>query len=128
MKYFSRLLVLLLIISLITACSSSNDFESGHPITPEELASISEAVFATEPPDPADTSIPIETLPDADVYPEGTVHWTHGGSVFHTDPLCYHLKRAKTVYHGTPENAARAGKEKLCATCQKHASETEKHS
>ncbi len=109
---------------LLVACTGSDRFVSGHPITPEELASISEAVFATVPPDPADTEPWIETLPDAEVYPAGTVHWTAGGSVYHDDPACYHLQKASVIYHGTPENASLAGKEKLCSSCEKRSHET----
>ncbi len=115
-KWILNLVLFLMFIS----CSSRESFDAGHPITPEELASISEAVFATEKPDPADTAEPIETLPDADTYPIGTVHWTESGSVYHTEPNCYHLKRADIVYHGGREAASKSGKARICSSCAKH--------
>ncbi len=98
----------LLFAWVLTACTPTDRFDAGHPIDREELASISAAVFETV------------GEPDAgDTYPKGTVHWTQGGSVYHTDAGCYHLKRADEVLHGTVGEAEAAGKEKLCATCEK---------
>lgn len=94
------------------------DFAGGETLTPERLAELSAQVFgqdsATEgDPDPADTVDP-EELAFA-----GTVYWTEGGTVWHTDRDCYHIRNSEAVLEGSTHQAAAAGKKGLCASCRK---------
>ena len=103
-----RILIFLMgCLLLIGAVACTRDtFQAGRPITKEELLSMSEALF-TEAPEP-----------DV-IYPEGTVHWTAGGSVYHTHADCSHLRRSKEILHGTLDEAIDAGKDKICSSCEK---------
>ncbi len=98
-------------LTLLCGCTPTDRFVAGQPIGREELASISEALLATEPVEPSDGDTSAES------YPTDAVYWTEGGSVYHLDPACYHLSRADEVLHGTVEKALAAGKDKVCASC-----------
>ena len=50
---------------------------------------------------------------------EESVFWTESGSVFHLDPLCRHLAKAKEICYGTAEDAVLEGKERACTACEK---------
>ncbi len=102
---------------LFAACTPADRFVAGEELGREELASVSEALLATET--AGETELAIETLADAEGYPDGVVHWTAGGSVYHTRVDCYHLARAEVVYHGFDAAARMAGKERLCSACEK---------
>ena len=53
--------------------------------------------------------------------PEGTVFWTPGGKVYHTDRSCYHLAKSTNVCSGSVTDALEAGKTGLCSSCAKKA-------
>ncbi len=107
-----RLPALLLSIGiLLCACSPTDRFSAGHPISKEELASLSAELF-TASADPT-----TDRYAEAESYPAGAVHWTDGGTVYHLDPACYHLRRADTVHHGTRTDAEAVGKQKVCSAC-----------
>ena len=94
------------------------DFAGGETLTPERLAELSAQVFGQDSltegdPDPADTVDP-EELAFA-----GTVYWTEGGTVWHTDRDCYHIRNSEAVLEGSTYQAAAAGKKGLCASCRK---------
>ena len=97
----------LLCLLLLTSCESGQNFEAGQSLSPEELASLSAELFTTAPePDTADGFASREI-----------VYWTEGGSVYHLDRDCYHLKRAERVIEGSVKHAWSEGKERVCATC-----------
>ncbi len=101
--------------ALLTACTPTDRFSAGRPLSREELDSIAESIREA-------TAI---WNPDAD-YPEGTVFWPSGGSAYHTNPGCKHLQRAAKVYCGTVDEALAAGKATVCiASCLQAGNETE---
>lgn len=59
-----------------------------------------------------------EEAPDTKDSPDTPVYWTDGGQVWHTDPACASLKRAKSVRTGTVEEAKNAGKSRICSYCE----------
>ena len=91
----------------MTACTTDDGFSGGHPLTKEELASLSAEYFteAEEPPVEGGFSDQVK------------VYWTEGGSVYHADRYCSHLKKASKVESGTVSQARRLGKEKACSAC-----------
>ena len=100
------------------------DFAGGETLTPERLAELSAQVFgqdsATEgDPDPADT------LDPAELAFAGTVYWTEGGTVWHTDRDCYHIRNSEAVSEGSTYQAVAAGKKGLCASCRKRDEQAE---
>ena len=95
--------------ALLTACTPTDDFEAGRPVDREELASLSAELF-TE----GDESTAADGFSTRE-----TVYWTEGGSVYHRDPDCYHLKRAENVVSGSVKNAWKHGKERVCSACGK---------
>ena len=100
---------LLLCALLLSACGPQADFEAGESLSPEGLASLSAELFTkAEEPDTADGFHNFER-----------VFWTEGGSVYHRDRDCSHLKRAETVMEGSVKHARKEGKERVCATCGK---------
>jgi hypothetical protein len=112
-KIFS--LFLLLSLLLLPSCAPADGFDAGRPITPEELADISAELFTA-----ADAP---EDTPDESSDGEGvgrdpnTVYWTEGGSVYHRDPNCSHLKNAVSVKSGAVLTAQMDGKERVCSSC-----------
>ena len=92
----------------------------------------SRGVIPAEPTDTAVTEPMTEakTADDTDTsgeaagtdMPEGTVFWTAGGKVYHTDRGCYHLAKSTNVLSGSVADAEQAGKTGLCSACAKAAS------
>ncbi|MBR3862893.1 MAG: hypothetical protein IKM42_04485, partial [Clostridia bacterium] len=52
-----------------------------------------------------------------DAVPSGTVFWLSGGSVYHTNSDCHHIKGKPNVQSGTVAEATGAGKARVCSTC-----------
>ncbi len=107
----SVLCLLLAALFLLPSCAPSDGFDAGRPITPEELASLSAELFtaATEP---------AEEERETVLRDPNRVYWVKGGSVYHFDPDCPHLKNAKNVIEGTFRTAAWSyGIEKACSSC-----------
>ena len=99
--------ILIICTALLAACTPTDDFEAGRPVDRDELASLSAELFTeAEEPSTADGFSTRET-----------VFWTEGGSVYHRDPDCYHLKRAEDVVSGSVKNAWKHGKERVCSAC-----------
>lgn len=48
---------------------------------------------------------------------DGIVYWLKTGTVYHTDPDCHHIAGKDQVCSGSVEEAAEAGKKKLCSSC-----------
>ena len=105
MRRFLPCLVLAMVLLSVTACTSAQDFDGGRPISPEELESMSAALFETE------ASIEGETAPSWMVF------WTDGGSVYHRDRNCRHLSKATDVKSGPVGNAKMYGKDSPCSAC-----------
>ena len=105
MRRLILLLIAVITVLALTACSPSHDFEGGHPISREDLESMSEALFDTEAPTEDETS------------PPGIVYWTDSGSVYHRDPNCRHLTKAEKVKSGYIGNAEMYGKDRPCSVC-----------
>ena len=100
-----------LILLLLPSCAPTDGFDAGRPVTPEELASLSAELFtaATEP---------AEEERETAARDPNHVYWVKGGSVYHFDPNCTHLKNAKNVIEGTFRTAAWSyGIEKACSAC-----------
>ena len=94
---------LLLLVLLLCACGNGNDFNAGAPMTPEELAALRASLQGKE-------ATGEEQVPEV-------VYWLGGGSVYHSDADCYHIKEKPNVASGTVEAAMAAGKQKPCGHC-----------
>lgn len=105
MQKLSFILAICFLMSVSAVACTHNTFSGGYAVTPEYLESLSAEIFTTAEP--------------AETYPDGTVHWTAGGSVYHLDADCRHLRRSKEILHGTMDEATDAGKEKVCSACGK---------
>ncbi len=108
-----RFLAMALPISavLLLASCADNRFSAGHPLDDDAWASWEVSDIGTE----REWSTFDPYTPTA--YPADTAFWPRGGAAYHTNPHCRHLTRADTIYFGTIEEAADAGKTKLCPTC-----------
>jgi hypothetical protein len=73
-------------------------------------------------PEETETAPAEETAESETVAVSGKVYWTKGGSVYHKDRDCYHLKKSQSVSEGSVEQAVSLGKERLCASCEKKTS------
>jgi hypothetical protein len=71
---------------------------------------------------PAEDTAESETAESETVAVSGKVYWTNGGSVYHRDRDCYHLKKSQSVSEGSVEQAVSLGKGRLCASCEKKTS------
>ncbi len=104
---FRVIAVFIACTALLTACTPTDDFEAGQPLDRDELASLS-AELSTE----GDEPVTADGFSTREV-----VYWTEGGSVYHRDRDCYHLKRAGSVVSGSVKNAWKQGKERVCSAC-----------
>lgn len=104
-----RLIAFFLIAAALAlpACTPSDDFSAGRPLTRDELASLS-AELCTGAREP-------ETVGGFST--QVVVYWTEGGSVYHLSKECYHLKRAASVESGSVSRAWALGKERACSVC-----------
>ena len=104
-----RLMAVLMILTVLAfpACTPSDDFTAGKPLTRDELTSLSDELF-TEAREP-------ETVGGFST--QVVVYWTEGGSVYHLSKDCYHLKRAASVESGSVSRAWALGKERACSVC-----------
>lgn len=74
---------------------------------------------AYTPPAESSKSEPVYSQPPKVVQDDGnTYYWTAGGSVYHSDPSCYHI-RGKAQASGILQDALDAGKKRLCYDCPK---------
>lgn len=107
-----RLIAVLMILAVLAlpACTQSDDFSAGKPLTRDELTSLS-AELCTEAWEP-------ETVGGFST--QVVVYWTEGGSVYHLSKDCYHLKRAGAVESGSVSHAWELGKERVCSVCGKN--------
>ncbi len=96
----------ILLPALLTACTPSDRFAAGRPITPEELDSIGESILAADN----------YWDPTRD-YPADTVYWRDRSAGYHQSPRCRHLSDASAIRCGSPADAAAAGKTKACSSC-----------
>ena len=124
---------------------TTQEGSSGEATKPSDTATDTETSTEEEPPAesvtdgetaPAETettpveieTAPAETAPAEDtaesetVTVSGKVYWTNGGSVYHRDRDCYHLKKSQSVSEGSVEQAVSLGKGRLCASCEKKTS------
>ena len=104
-----RLIAFFLIAAALAlpACTPSDDFSAGRPLTRDELASLSAELFTeVEEPDTEDG-----------FHNREIVYWTEGGSVYHRDRDCYHLKKAEAIVEGSVKHARKEGKERVCSAC-----------
>ncbi len=110
----------LLVLWMAVSCSSSGSggFIGGETVTPERLAEISAEIFTQAQTEPV-TADPADTLSPEDMAYTGSVYWTGGGQVWHTDRDCYHIRNAEEVMEGSTADAAAAGKRGLCSACRK---------
>ncbi len=98
---------ILLGVILLSACTPTENLEAGDSLSPEGLASLSAELFTeAEEPDTADG-----------FHNREIVYWTEGGTVYHRDRDCYHLKKAETVVEGSVKHARKEGKERVCSAC-----------
>ena len=103
--------ILLSSLFLLVSCTPSDTFHGGKPVTKDELAYISAELFSS-PNDPFDT---VKDSPDRD---PNRVYWVKGGSVYHYDPDCPHIRGEKGVIEGTFRTAEWSyGIERPCHDC-----------
>lgn len=94
-----------------SAEQSENDDRTDDPNT--DSSTESKAIESTED----DQSVESERVSEA-VTGSGIVYWTENGEVWHLNPECRYLKN-KAVISGSEEEAAEAGKKRVCSTCSK---------
>ena len=113
MRRFILLLTALALL-ILPSCAENNTV-SGHPITPEELESISAQVFTSgeaseAPEEPAQTE---KIQPNLNT----TVYWLKDGTVYHLYADCSHLSGKLSVKHSTIRTAESRGL-RLCKDCE----------
>ena len=116
-----RLFPIFILILLFSSCSPVDRFSAGHPLTKEELISLSEELFTKAPTPQTEPETTVETEAQSNSLTPalGTVYWTDSGRTYHTDRNCRHLKNASSVHDGPIGNAWMYGKTELCSDCEK---------
>lgn len=121
MKFRLCAAIALFLVFALCGCSEyskrdKNDFDSGKPVTPEEIESILAAVSEAQT-----EKYPRETTPDGELI----VYWTPSGSVWHESASCGSLSKAAAVASGNSADALEAGKKRPCSVCATPAPETQ---
>ena len=109
MKFCIVFILLLLMTTALFACSPSDRFSAGKPVSREELSEIAAGIFNPE------TSAD-ETETESETVILAAVYWTRNGKAYHTDPDCRYIQGSADIQSGTLEES---GKEKPCSACQK---------
>lgn len=111
-RNFCFLLLMMLLVFGTAGCAPKPQIEGTAPVSAEEIREMirqaRESALAAETEEAPETENSLDT----------PVYWTEGGQVWHTDPSCASLKRAKSVRTGTVEEAQKAGKSRLCSYCE----------
>ena len=106
-----RYLILIAVLPLLlTACTPTDGFDGGHPISKEDLESLSAELFTEE-------SDPVETRPPYTDREPNTYYWTENSRVYHRYRDCVHLKNAKQIESGSLISAKAAGLDTPCSSC-----------
>lgn len=111
------LLVLALLLCTLAACTQGGGepFDAGTPLTPSDVNDLKDKLLKGEEKEPESGEQTPDSTPQV---PEGeTVYWLSGGSVYHKDSTCYHIKEKPNVQSGTAAQAVQAGKDRLCSAC-----------
>ncbi len=95
---------------LLAACTPTDRFVAGRPITPEELESLGESIRNASP----------ETWNASTLYPAGTVYWMQNSLVHHESPTCGRLAGADKIFVGSLADAEEAGNPNPCSACRGH--------
>lgn len=133
--------VTLLIVLLLFFCACQGDFSQHQAAAPETIGAeqimemirrAEESALAAEseadPPKASteaaeSTAVPStaeaaeSTAMSSTAEADGTVYWTAGGEVWHTDPGCGSLSGARETFSGTRDAAEAAGKSRACKRC-----------
>ena len=102
-----------LLLLILPACASSDNFSAGQPLTKDELAALSAELF-TQGDEPVSETDAGPKYTDRE---PNTVYWTKNGSVYHKYRDCYHLRNAESISSGTVLTAKTNGKERVCSEC-----------
>jgi hypothetical protein len=113
-------LLLFLLLLLLSVCSCGkheiNVWYDGRELSEAEIGVLLERGAERETSAVKDALVAFREGASAPT--EESVFWTKSGSVFHMDPLCRHLAKAKEIYYGTEEDAVHEGKERACTACE----------
>ena len=129
-RFICILAVILSIVIVMPSCSyfeAKDGFMGGQLLDDELLADIREEIFSTRIyDDDLVENFETEALLTSDhgeigseSSEDGLVYWTEGGGVWHIYRDCGHLKKSNNVISGSRDDAAKAGKTKVCSTCSK---------
>ncbi|MBR2312269.1 MAG: hypothetical protein IKA46_03160 [Clostridia bacterium] len=112
---FSVFMVALLLLVMSTAsCAGGEPFDAGETLSASDVAALRDSLLGEQ------SSTPTPEQPSStgdDAVPSGTVFWLSGGSVYHTNSDCHHIKGKPNVQSGTVAEATGAGKARVCSTC-----------
>ena len=146
-KRLIAVIIAVLVMTMITACTDSeNRFDGGELLDEEKLSEIRSSVFyeekaeiSTETPinetefeSETETESESETETEAETEAsterpieselqtedEETVYWTENGSVWHNSEGCRYIKNSNVIC-GTVDDAIEAGMERACSACGK---------
>ena len=115
-RWIFCLLPLLLLLSSCTPVGTDVWYD-GRELSAEEIEELLERGRETEVREMPSALVAFGV--DMDAPTEESVFWTKSGGVFHLDPFCQHLSKAKEIYYGTAADAASQGKERVCTACEK---------
>ncbi len=114
------LFAIALLAAILGACTPTDRFVAGRPITPEELESIGAALRteedATDSFEEPGTESATDTETTREFAPGEARYWSSRSTAYHTSPDCRHLKDQK-MQIGTVEDALAAGKTTQCNSC-----------
>ena len=114
-KHGIVVIFLLFLICALTACAVSEPFDAGEPLTPGEVNALRGDLIASN-----GNGEQIKDESKGDTAPAtDTVYWLAGGSVYHMDSSCHHIKEKPNVQSGTVAAAAEAGKTRSCSLCKR---------
>jgi hypothetical protein len=96
----------------LLSCRNKTHFSAGEALSETQVRALRDSLW--EQATNGEASAPINTQGEKIYY-----YVAGNGTVYHSDPLCSHLKKSQNVQKGSLQQATEAGKERLCATCAK---------
>ena len=110
------LLALFVVTFVFSSCSvldrKPTIYYNEEELTLEEIAQMAESFRSV---DDEDTERSIIAYGDENM--PSPVYWTEGGSVWHCNLDCRHLKTADKIFYGNENDAIKCGKSRSCSSC-----------
>ena len=110
------LLALFVVTFIFSSCSvldrKPTIYYNEEELTLDEIAQMAESLKNAES---EDASFSLIAYGEENI--QTPLYWTEGGSVWHLDVECRHLKNIDKIFYGVEADAIKCGKQRACSSC-----------